>query len=131
MRIDRRYYCFGCGEKGDAIDFVAKFYSLGKKDASMQIAAAFSISFDDNKGRKPPPKRKRKLSPEQRFERAEKKCFRVLSDYLSFLRKWQEQYAPQVEYFRLSLKKDNIDRKQIYFRGHTDGYAYLKKIGII
>lgn len=32
-------------------------------------------------------------------------------------------------YFRLSLKKDNIERKQIYFRGHTDGYAYLKKIG--
>ena len=24
MKIDRRYYCFGCGEKGDAIDFVAK-----------------------------------------------------------------------------------------------------------
>ena len=31
MKIDRRYYCFGCGEKGDAIDFVAKFYGIGKK----------------------------------------------------------------------------------------------------
>lgn len=94
MKIDRRYYCFGCGEKGDAVDFVAKFYGLGKKDAAVQIAAAFGISFDDNKGRKPPLRRKRKLSPEQRFERAENKCFRVLSDYLCFLRKWQEQYAP-------------------------------------
>ena len=37
MKIDRRYYCFGCGEKGDAIDFVAKFYGLGKKDAAVQI----------------------------------------------------------------------------------------------
>ena len=94
MKIDRRYYCFGCGEKGDAIDFVAKFYGLGKKDAAVQVAAAFGIRFDDNGGRKPPPKRKRKLSPEQRFERAEKKCFRVLSDYLCCLREWQEQYAP-------------------------------------
>ncbi len=94
MKIDRRYYCFGCGEKGDAIDFVAKFYELGKKDAAVQIAAAFGISFDDSRGRKPPPRRKRKLSPEQRFERAEKKCFRVLSDYLCFLREWQEQHAP-------------------------------------
>lgn len=25
----------------------------------------------------------------------------------------------------------NIERKQIYFRGHTDGYAYLKKIGAV
>jgi hypothetical protein len=41
MKIDRRYYCFGCGEKGDAIDFVAKFYGLGKKDAALQIASEF------------------------------------------------------------------------------------------
>lgn len=94
MKIDSRYYCFGCGEKGDAIDFVARFYGLGKKDAALQIASDFGISFDDNRGRKLPSKRKRKLSPEQRFERAEKKCFRVLSDYLCCLRKWQEQYAP-------------------------------------
>ena len=94
MKIDRRYYCFGCGEKGDAINFVAKFYGLGKKDVAVQIAAAFGISFDDNGRRKPPPKRKQKLSPEQRFERAEKKCFRVLSDYLCCLREWKEKYEP-------------------------------------
>ncbi len=53
MKIDRRYHCFGCGEKGDAIDFVAKFYGIGKKDAAVQIAAEFGISFDNNMGRKP------------------------------------------------------------------------------
>ncbi len=94
MKIDRRYYCFGCGEKGDAIDFVAKFYGIGKKEAAVQIASDFGVSFEDKRGRKLPPKRKRKLSPEQRVERAEKKCFRVLSDYLCCLREWQEQYAP-------------------------------------
>ena len=95
MKIDNRYYCFGCGEKGDAIDFVAKFYGLGKKEAALRIASDFGISFEDNRGRKPPPKRKRRLSPEQRFERAEKRCFRVISDYLCCLRQWKEQYAPQ------------------------------------
>ena len=55
MKIDSRYYCFGCGEKGDAIDFVAKFYGLGKKEAALQIASDFGISFEDNRGRKPPP----------------------------------------------------------------------------
>ena len=94
MKINRRYYCFGCGEKGDAIDFVVKFYRVGKKDAALQIAAAFGISFEDKKGRKTPPKRKRQLSPEQRFERAQKKCFRVLSDYLCCLREWEKLYAP-------------------------------------
>lgn len=42
-----------------------------------------------------------------------------------------EEHKVLAEYFRISLKKDNIERKQIYFRGHTDGYAYLKKIGAV
>ncbi|MCM1235577.1 MAG: hypothetical protein NC489_36220 [Ruminococcus flavefaciens] len=42
-----------------------------------------------------------------------------------------EEHKILVEYFSLILKKDNIERKQIYFRGHTDGYVYLKKIGAL
>ena len=26
MKVDKRYYCFGCGAHGDAIDFVANLY---------------------------------------------------------------------------------------------------------
>lgn len=33
------------------------------------------------------------------------------------------------QYFRLYLEADNMERKHIYFRGHTDGFTYLKKIG--
>ena len=33
------------------------------------------------------------------------------------------------QYFRLYLRADNMERKHIYFRGHTDGFSYLKKIG--
>ena len=40
MKIDSRYYCFGCGEKGDAIDLVAMFYGLGKKDAAVWNSGA-------------------------------------------------------------------------------------------
>ena len=43
----------------------------------------------------------------------------------------EEEHKVLVNYFRLILKKDNIERRQIYFRGHTDGYAYLKKIGVV
>lgn len=42
-----------------------------------------------------------------------------------------EEHRVLVDYFRLVLRKDNIERRQIYFRGHTDGYAYLKKIGAV
>ena len=37
MKVDTRYYCFGCGEKGDAVDFVSKYFGLGLKDAAIKI----------------------------------------------------------------------------------------------
>lgn len=42
-----------------------------------------------------------------------------------------EQHGALTEYFRLYLKADSMEREQIYFRGHTDNFAYLKKIGAI
>ena len=39
-----------------------------------------------------------------------------------------DERAILTEYIRLRIKLDAMERKQIYFRGHTDGYAYLKRI---
>lgn len=44
MKLDKRYYCFGCGEKGDAIDFVGKYFGMTSKDAAMKIADDFGLS---------------------------------------------------------------------------------------
>ncbi len=35
------------------------------------------------------------------------------------------------QYIYRFFQKDNMERKYIYFRGHTDGYAYLKEIGAV
>ena len=47
MKVDKRYYCFGCGVHGDAIDFVANLYGIGMKEAAMKIANDFHILYDD------------------------------------------------------------------------------------
>lgn len=44
MKIDKRYYCFGCGDTGDAIDFVAKYFGLAPKEAAMKIARVLDDS---------------------------------------------------------------------------------------
>ena len=43
MKVDRRYYCFGCGCTGDAIDFTAQLFDIGLKDAAMKLADDFGI----------------------------------------------------------------------------------------
>ena len=40
-----------------------------------------------------------------------------------------EEHETLKAFFRLYMKADNMEREHIYFRGHADGFAYLKKIG--
>ena len=43
MKVDIRYYCFGCGATGDVIDFVGKLFGLSPLDAAKKIAMDFNI----------------------------------------------------------------------------------------
>ena len=46
MKLDRRYHCFGCGADGDVIDFAAALYGLGRKEAAVQLAQDFGLSYE-------------------------------------------------------------------------------------
>ena len=95
MKLDRRYHCFGCGADGDVIDFAAALYGLGKKEAAVQLAQDFGLSYEDwkppGKAKKPKPRQK---SPEEQFQEAKNRCFRILADYLHLLMAWRTEYAP-------------------------------------
>ena len=39
-----------------------------------------------------------------------------------------EEHTAFVEYMRLKRQLDDMERLHIYFRGHMDAYAYLKRI---
>ena len=95
MKVDSRYYCFGCGAFGDVIDFAASLHGLGKRDAAVRLAEDFSIPYDGAirtpAAKRTPPK----PTPEQRLRQAEQHCFKVLCDYLHLLERWKIEYAPQ------------------------------------
>ena len=96
MKVDRRYYCFGCGATGDVIDFVSRLEGISPKEAALLLARAFSVPYEDkgspSRNRRPHP---RQETPEQQFKRMERYCFRVLSDYHNLLRRWKRDYAPK------------------------------------
>lgn len=96
MKVDNRYYCFGCGEKGDAIDFVSKYFGLSSRDAAIKIADDFGLDYKIVKYESIKKKlMKPKKSLEQEFREEQQYCFKVLSDYLHLLKKWKIEYAPK------------------------------------
>lgn len=42
-----------------------------------------------------------------------------------------EEHEIVRKYMSRMFEKETIERCQIYLRGHTDGYVYLKKIGVV
>jgi len=90
MKIDERYYCFGCHETGDVIDFTAKLFGLSLYEAAQKLAVDFHIDPD------PPTVRMKALQQvkkkEQKAERDH--CISILVDYEALLKRWHENYAP-------------------------------------
>lgn len=89
MKVDDRFYCFGCGASGDVIDFTARLFGISLKDAAEKLAEDFGINP------KPPtqsdiPNFHAELNPDP-----ERLCICVLREYLRHLRIWQLRYRPE------------------------------------
>ena len=88
LKLDERFYCFGCHTSGDVIDFTAKLFGISPKDAAQKLAGDFGITP------RPPtetniPKRHAEPRPD-----SERLCIFVLRDYLRLLRIWRLRYEP-------------------------------------
>lgn len=93
MKLDRRYYCFGCGATGDVIAFVSQLRGIGSKEAAILLAQDFAIPYEDSAGKTNRPRQQN--TDEQNYQHMERYCSRVLLDYYQLLCRWKEDYAPQ------------------------------------
>ena len=93
MKLDRRYYCFGCGATGDVIDFVSRLRGIGSKEAAILLAQDFAILYESSADK--PCKPQKQNTEEQNYQHMERYCFRVLLDYYRLLCRWKKDYAPQ------------------------------------
>ena len=95
------FFCFGCGAKGDVIDFVTKLFDLSNYEAAQKLAADFGLDTSRPsvvaKVKKYRP-RVNQLKQDKNF------CMNVLSGYLHLLEDWKEQYAPEAP-------EDELDKR--------------------
>ena len=94
---DDHFYCFGCGEHGDVIDFTSKLFSLSSKEAAVRLAQDFGICYDSDERTDTSKYRKdsilRKIRASQEKEK-ENHVYNVLSSYFRLLQDWKRDYAP-------------------------------------
>ena len=90
LKLDRRYYCFGCHATGDVIDFTARLFDISQKSAVLKLAQDFGID----------PRTPTQLNIPIRnawlLPNLEQLCIRILREYLQLLRIWKVRYRPAI-----------------------------------
>lgn len=91
MKVDERYYCFGCHETGDVIDFVSHLFGITPYQAAWKLAEDFGL-------RPSPPNAAAlavpKHEPVETARNREGCCASILTAYERLLKSWKECYAP-------------------------------------
>ena len=87
MKVDDRFYCFGCGTSGDVIDFTARLFGLSPYAAAQKLEIDFGIGAEHE-----PLPFPNHAEPTRDRERL---CICVLREYLRYLRIWQLRYRPE------------------------------------
>lgn len=91
LKLDERYYCFGCGATGDVIDFTAGLFGLSTKDAAEKLITDFGIGASQKaKQFHSPPEKNAEQFPDR-----ERLCICVFRDYLRLLNIWSVKYRPE------------------------------------
>ncbi len=97
MKVDDRFYCFGCGVTGDAVDLTARLLGLTSKDAALRLAVDFGIEISEN-GKKQKWVRPKITHTPKTKDRQKgiwvKYAIRVALDYLWLLRDNEKKYPP-------------------------------------
>ena len=105
MKIDQNYYCFACGAKGDAVNYVAILFGLSQFEAAKKINEDFSLEIpigqpEEKRKQNSGFKKKEKVpTKEERIRFVRKKidgwardAANVLLRYLRWMEFWKEFY---------------------------------------
>lgn len=98
MKIDQRFYCFGCQASGDVITLTARLFDLSNIDAAKKLIEDFNLPIQTyyTSARKACVKAAPTRPPdlETQYRKTLDRAFSVYHNYYGLLKQWKSQYAP-------------------------------------
>ena len=96
LKLDDRFYCFGCGAGGDVIDFTAKYFGISLQSAAEKLCRDYGLSSGECQANYSNATYTHKNYPNIRqFREDELLCIHTFNSYRKLLEGWKERYAPQ------------------------------------
>lgn len=100
MKVDRRYYCFGCGCTGDVIDFAGQIWGTNVRETALRLRAEFGVVVNSRARDHPKTAGRRLLNihtqkTEESYPVKYQRCVRAYLSYHALLKEWKVRYAPK------------------------------------
>ena len=86
LKVDERFYCFGCHAQDDVIDLTARLLGISNYSAAKQLAQDFGIQ--------PRPPTEERIHQPKQPPVTENFCLSLLMEYYRLLWFWKHNYAP-------------------------------------
>lgn len=88
-------HVFDCeNQYGEIAPQQEKLFGIGLREAAVKLAEDFGLNYDSRQKPSVRP-RIREPTPEQKYQKEENHCYKVLTDYFHLLREWEKKYAPK------------------------------------
>ena len=113
------FTCFGCGARGDVIEFEKRYYNLGFSEAVEKLADEYGVTLEKKQGYED----KRRA----RYYEVNKMAARYFYDNFTRMKNDGYEYMKGREISDKTLKKFGIGYAP---KGWTNLYEYLKKKGV-
>ena len=96
LKLDDRFYCFGCGASGDVIDFTARYLGISPHSAAVKLCQDYGLSPGESNTYNA--YIHQSYPNIRRFREDELLCIHILGAYRKLLKDWKERYAPQPDF---------------------------------
>lgn len=122
MKVEKGFYCFACGAKGDVITFTGKLFGMSPYEAAKKLITDFNLPIPlkeqksvQNKSRDREGKKVQSryhFSVKSKVRTWKNHAVKVLTDYLSWIRFWKQFYGSGPEPFEQECFLEALDNER-------------------
>lgn len=122
MKVEKGFYCFACGAKGDVITFTGKLFGMSPYEAAKKLIIDFNLpiplkeqksvqnKFRDREGKKV--QSRYHFWVKSKVKTWKNHAVKVLTDYLSWIQFWKQFYGSGPEPFEQECFLEALDNER-------------------
>lgn len=120
MKVEKGFYCFACGAKGDVITFTGKLFGMSPYEAAKKLITDFNLPI--------PLKEQKSVQNKSRDREGKKVQSRYHFSVKSKVKTWKNHAVRMIRMYMVVLRNDPLVRESMKYNKLTGRIDIVKKL---